>query len=37
MATIYTHAVVGFGIAQLYVPGRRLWLHGTVAAAFSWS
>ena len=32
MATTYTHAVVGLGIAQLYVPGRRRWLYWTVAA-----
>ena len=32
MATTYTHAVVGLGLAQLYVPGRRRWLYWTVAA-----
>jgi inner membrane protein len=32
MATIYTHAVVGLGIAQVYVPGRRRWLYWIVAA-----
>jgi inner membrane protein len=32
MATIYTHAVVGLGIAQVYVPGRMRWLYWTVAA-----
>ena len=35
MATIYTHAVVGFGISQLYVPGRRRWLYGAMAAALA--
>jgi len=32
MATIYTHAVVGIGIAQLYMPPRRFWLYCTLAA-----
>lgn len=31
VATIYTHAVVGLGIAQLYVPRRRAWLYWTLA------
>lgn len=32
MATTYTHAVVGLGIAQLYTPPRWRWLHWTLAA-----
>lgn len=32
MATTYTHAVVGFGIAQVYTPGRLRWLYWTLAA-----
>lgn len=32
MATMYTHAVAGLGIAQLYLPQRRAWLYFTVAA-----
>jgi len=32
MATTYTHAVVGFGIAQIYTPGRLRWLYWTPAA-----
>lgn len=32
MATIYTHAVVGFGIAQVYSPRRRVWLYWTLSA-----
>ena len=35
MATIYTHAVVGFGISRLYVPGRRRWLYSAVAVALA--
>lgn len=31
MATTYTHAVVGLGIAQIYVPGRRRWLYWLLA------
>ena len=32
MATSYTHAVVGLGVAQLYRPGRRAWLYWLLAA-----
>src|SRR5262245_55008581 len=32
MATTYTHAVVGLGIAQLYTPGRMRWLYWILAA-----
>jgi inner membrane protein len=32
MATLYTHAVAGLGIAQLYTPQRRTWLYWTLAA-----
>lgn len=32
MATTYTHAVVGLGLAQLYRPGRRRWLYWSLAA-----
>ena len=32
MATTYTHAVVGLGIAQLYTPGRRRWFYWVLAA-----
>jgi inner membrane protein len=35
MAMTYTHAVVGFGIAQVYVPGRRRWLYWLLAALLS--
>jgi inner membrane protein len=35
MATTYTHAVAGFGIAQIYVPGRRRWIYWLVAAVLS--
>lgn len=31
MATIYTHAVVGLGVAQLYSPRRRVWLYWILA------
>ena|SRR5438105_732131 len=32
MATTYTHAVVGLGVAQLYTPGRRTWFYWLLAA-----
>jgi inner membrane protein len=32
MATTYTHAVVGFGLAQVYRPPRRRWLYWLLAA-----
>jgi inner membrane protein len=32
MATTYTHAVAGLGIAQLYTPGRMRWLYWLLAA-----
>jgi inner membrane protein len=32
MATTYTHAVVGLGIAQLYTPGRMRWFYCVLAA-----
>jgi inner membrane protein len=32
MATTYTHAIVGVGIAQIYTPQRRRWLYWTLAA-----
>src|SRR5262245_22565494 len=32
MATTYTHAVVGLGIAQLYSPRRMRWLYWILAA-----
>jgi inner membrane protein len=32
VCTIWTHAVAGFGIAQVYRPGRRVWLYWTLAA-----
>jgi inner membrane protein len=32
MATSYTHAIAGLGIAQLYVPRRRVWLYWTLSA-----
>src|SRR5438876_11788890 len=35
MATIYTHAVVGLGLAQLYTPHRRRWAYWTLAAALA--
>jgi inner membrane protein len=35
VATIWTHAVVGFGIAQVYTPRRRVWLYWTLAAFLS--
>src|SRR6516225_2910579 len=35
MATTYTHAVVGLGLAQLYTPGRMRWLYWIVAAVLA--
>ena len=35
MATTYTHAVVGLGLAQLYTPGRLRWLHWSLAAVLA--
>jgi inner membrane protein len=35
MATIYTHAFVGLGIAPLYVPRCRRWLYWTLAAVLA--
>jgi inner membrane protein len=32
MATTYSHAVVGLGLAQIYNPRRRRWLYWTLAA-----
>lgn len=35
MATMYTHAVAGLGIAQLYSPQQRRWLYWLLAAALA--
>jgi inner membrane protein len=35
MATTYTHAVVGLGLAQLYTPPRLRWLYWGLAAALA--
>jgi len=35
MATTYTHAVVGLGLAQLYTPGRLRWLYWGLAAVLA--
>jgi inner membrane protein len=32
MATTYTHAIVGIGLAQIYRPPRRRWLYWSLAA-----
>jgi inner membrane protein len=35
MATSYTHAFVGFGVAQVYTPGRLRWVYWLLAAVLA--